>query len=124
MPQPYKKICNTVSWGDMLTHNVHGPVQIKCVFIYPLANIHTDAKHYIITLTLPGLTNDEIQVSAKGHLLVVSAQQQSNDEVRWIEHEFDAHNFCREFIIPEEYDIDKRQLHYSNGLLSISIPLK
>ena len=94
----------------------------------PIADVLMDESgnlKYEIAVT--GLEPKDIDISIEDGCLTVSAEvkeEGSDKEWKYVHHKLVRKSFQKSFTIPKQADIEKITADISNGLLSISIPLK
>ena len=78
-------------------------------------------------LALTGYKKDWLSVSIEGKNLVIEAtvtEEKEGDEKKYIKRRIKASSFKKSYRIPEGYDVEKTEVSYEDGLLSIYIPKK
>ena len=86
-----------------------------------------DDKTYKVTVDIPGVKKDHIDVSVEGNLITISAevkQEQSSDEQKALYSERFTGKAYRSFTLPFEVDSGKSEAHYDGGVLSLILPKK
>lgn len=82
-------------------------------------------KELVISMDLPGFTEDNIHVSLVNQLLTVKAerkQEQDNKEKDYFLQERQYGKIQRSVALPENIDSDSVKAEYKNGVLKITIP--
>jgi HSP20 family protein len=80
-----------------------------------------------VTLELPGLRPEEVEVSLEDNVLTVSGMKkeersEENQEQRWHLTERRYGRFSRSFVLPKEVEHDSIQAIFENGVLNVTIP--
>ena len=78
-------------------------------------------------LALTGYKKDWLSVSIEGKNLVIEAtvpEEKDGDEKKYVKRRIKASSFKKTYRIPEGYDVEKTEVSYEDGLLSIYIPKK
>lgn len=90
------------------------PVEIK----------ETDA-NVIVTAAVPGFKPEEIEVSVKGDLLILSGETAVNEkkeDENVIVQEWKSNRFLRQFTLPSNVDPDNIQANLKDGMLELTMP--
>jgi HSP20 family protein len=107
-------------------HGFHGD--------FPAVQIYTDADHVIVSAEIPGLAQDELQLSITDDVLSISGEIKrtppgdSNDEstanFKFFRQERKAGKFQKIIELPYPVDGNQTEAVLKNGILSITFPLK
>lgn len=82
---------------------------------------------YVFTADLPGVTEDDLDVSLTGNRLTVSGKRESertNEGERYYAYERSYGSFTRSFTLPEGVDAEHVDATLKNGVLTLSVPKK
>jgi HSP20 family protein len=99
--------------------------QLQTAERVPAAEVRESETHYLITLELPGVAKDSIDVKASDRSLVVSAERQAAAEAEApgpLLSEFRYGTWSRSFRFPSGIDREGLHAQYRDGLLSVSAP--
>lgn len=91
----------------------------------PRVNITETPEAYILALSVPGFTKEELKISTEKETLTISGEhveQKLNDNERFTRREFKNASFSRSFRMPELVDTDGITAENTNGMLLIRIP--
>jgi HSP20 family protein len=91
----------------------------------PSTDITEDKNGYKVTLELPGLDRENIEVKLEDRILTVKGERKEEKESKESRfHKIERHygSFVRTFRLPESVKSDKIEAKFKNGLLSIDIP--
>jgi HSP20 family protein len=98
-------------------------------FYEPDLDIQDQKDHYLITLDLPGIDKDKINIEATEHDIVISGernyQSESQDDQKGfyrMERRFGS--FSRRLPLPEDANPDGVEAQYKEGVLEIKVPKK
>ncbi len=91
----------------------------------PTANIAESKDAYEISLELPGLKKDDIEVNLENNTLTVigkreEEKQEKSKEYHRIERRYGS--FCRSFSLPTRVEAGKIHASYEDGLLEVTVP--
>jgi HSP20 family protein len=95
----------------------------------PASEASSDKDTYEISLELPGVAKDDIEVTMKDHLLTVKGEKRAKREMAsedggmfFCERQYGA--FQRSFRMPPDSAGDKVDASFSDGVLTIRVPRK
>jgi HSP20 family protein len=88
------------------------------------ANIIENGDQYLIELSVPGFSKEQISIKVDKDVLVVKSDRKENEGVKYVRREFGSANFERRFVLSKQIDSDKISASFRNGILEISLPLK
>ena len=93
----------------------------------PTADVLETKDDIQVTLEMPGLRPDEVEVSLEDNVLTVSGEKKEersreNQEQRWHLTERRYGRFSRSFVLPKEVEQDRIQAIFENGVLNVTIP--
>ncbi len=86
--------------------------------------LQTDDK-VIIKASLPGLSNDDIQISVTGDVLTLKGEFRQEDDVKDAAYHLKERrygSFERSVMLPTEVETDKAKAEFQNGVLTIILP--
>ena len=84
-----------------------------------------DKQQYVIEAALPGFTPEELQITAVGEMLTITAAKKSEEKVEkgtYMRHERHEGEMSRTFTFPTFVDAEKVQATFEHGVLKLSIP--
>jgi HSP20 family protein len=88
--------------------------------------VDNNEKKYHLSIALPGMDANDLQIDLQGNNLTVSGEHKSEAEKKdanYLEREFSLGRFERLITLPEGVDTEKISAEYNNGVLEISAPL-
>ena len=91
----------------------------------PLANVHTDEDGVRLSLEVPGIAPEDIEVNIQGNEVHVTAKSKESELAegeRYVMHEFGNSSFERRLKLPFAADAKKVKASCTNGVLSLEIP--
>lgn len=91
----------------------------------PSADASESGKGYEISIELPGMDADDIEVTVRGEVLVVSGEKRDEREEKdrnyyLLERSYGS--FRRAFRLPDDADRKRLSAEFSKGVLDIAIP--
>lgn len=89
----------------------------------PAVDIHEDQNNYHVSVDLPGVKPEEIEVTAHNNVLSIRGVRNiANDDKEQKRSERIYGSFLREFSMPEDADLDRIEAKSNNGVLDLSVP--
>ena len=90
----------------------------------PVDMVEND-ENYLITVELPGLSKDDVNMTIKDNMMTISGSKKNryeseNDSMHRIESSFGS--FSRSFRLPKSIDRENVKANFESGVLSISMP--
>jgi HSP20 family protein len=80
---------------------------------------------FVINADLPGVGEEEVDVSVTGNRLTVSGRREAEEVQegdRYVAIERTYGTFSRSFVLPDSADVDHIQAELTNGVLRIKVP--
>jgi HSP20 family protein len=93
----------------------------------PSVNISDEDKAFELSIALPGMGKDDVQIEVQDNYLTIKAKSQAQKEEKeknWIRTEFISHSFYRAFELPTNADPEKVEAKMKNGRLDIKVGKK
>lgn len=90
----------------------------------PAVNVDRDGRDVVITLELPGIDTENLDVEVAEHRLRISGRRdeaRSTDAEGVLVREIRSGEFRREFALPEHVTADAVEAEYVNGLLKVRV---
>ncbi len=104
-----------------LTHG--GDTTLSNTTWSPAVDIHEDATSYHISVDLPGVKPDDIEVTAHNNVLSIRGTRSIvNDDKEQKRSERVYGSFLREFSMPEDADLDNIAAKCNHGVLDLNVP--
>ena len=91
----------------------------------PSVDLRESAQAYIFQVDLPGVKEDDIEISVTGNRLTISGQREEErreDDERFHAYECSYGSFSRSFTLPEGTDPDNVQAEMKGGVLRVTVP--
>ncbi|MCP3799637.1 Hsp20/alpha crystallin family protein [Allokutzneria sp. A3M-2-11 16] len=105
---------------DLLTRRAFGVNNRAGAFVPP-ADVHRDGEDVVITLELPGVDTDGVDVEVSERKLTVSGRREAGTEDGAVFRELRGGEFRREFRLPEGVTGDNVEADYDRGLLRVRV---
>tara|TARA_R110002050_G_scaffold177889_1_gene311094 strand:+ start:60981 stop:61418 length:438 start_codon:yes stop_codon:yes gene_type:complete len=90
----------------------------------PSTNISDEEKAFELSLALPGLDKNDVNIEIENECIIVSAHKEQSREEKhknWVRTEFVSNSFYRAFGLPPNADPQKVQAKMKNGRLDIRV---
>jgi HSP20 family protein len=91
----------------------------------PACDISEADEHYLMSLDLPGIKKDEINIEVNNNILTVSGERKresASDKQKVQRFEKSYGFFKRSFTLPTSVDADKVEARYEDGVLELYLP--
>jgi len=90
----------------------------------PSTDIHEDANHIVVSMDMPGVSKDGVEVELEKDVLTVTGQV---DHTRYeglvpVHTEYNVGHFTRRFTLSKEVDQDAISATIDDGVLTVSLP--
>lgn len=89
----------------------------------PAANVRREGDKWLVSLALPGISPDKVDIDIVGRTLRVRGERISEQKADPVVSEIIYGRFEREFTLPEEIDAKHVQATYRQGMLDLVLPL-
>jgi HSP20 family protein len=91
----------------------------------PAVDLFEREDSLVLKADLPGLTEDDVQIEVRDHVLTISGERRADFEDKEngyyrVERAFGS--FSRSLTLPEGVDADKIAASFDNGVLEVTIP--
>jgi len=101
-----------------------GKEQLAAGSFVPAVDIYEDEHNLVLKLEVPGVNEDDLNVSLENNLLTVSGErkfekEEKEENFHRIERRYGL--FARTFRLPSTVDAEKVEASYDKGLLKITI---
>jgi HSP20 family protein len=90
-------------------------------------NVSEDDKSYRVSIDMPGIKKEDIEVSVEGNQITISAEvkrEKTSDTEKELYSERFSGKAYRSFSLPFEVDSSKSEAHYDGGVLALTLPKK
>ena len=110
---------------QQMDRNMRGAFANTSVFS-PKMDIKQTDKHYIITMDIPGMDKDKINVQTNQGMLIISGERQSeesqdNKSNQFYRQERTFGSFTQSIPLPEDARTDQIDASYKNGVLKVTV---
>lgn len=93
----------------------------------PSINIESDSKSYLITMEVPGVDEEAVELDISNDMLVIKGEKTQTTESQETEYhriERTYGHFERVLCLPEDAKQDEINAEFKNGILTITVPRK
>jgi HSP20 family protein len=91
----------------------------------PVDILDKDGK-LILSVTIPGMSEQEIELKVEGQVLTIRGERKSQEADGYVYHQRESYcgSFSRSFTLPDSTDLENIKADYKNGILTIAVPQK
>ena len=96
-------------------------------WVAPASEASSDDDAYHITMELPGVAEDDIELNVQGGVVTVKGEKKTEREEKgdtWYFSERQYGAFSRSFRLPEDADPDGVKADLKDGVLTVTLPRK
>jgi HSP20 family protein len=88
-------------------------------------DLYREGAHYVLDADMPGIDPGSVDIDVDGQLLTIRAERTmaNHENVKWLTRERLAGSFLRQLNLGQGIDVERISAHYSNGVLSVTIPV-
>lgn len=93
----------------------------------PMSDIKEENAQYIIEIKIPGVDEQNINITTDENMIQISAESQNNSDeenTNYIRRESFGHYFKRTFTLPQDADVSTIKSDYKDGVLKVLIQKK
>ena len=93
--------------------------------LMPVVDFYEKDGNYVIKAELPGMKEEDVDVSVTGDRLTIKGEKKAETEVKeddYYRSERSYGMFTRSIDLPPDIDTEKIEANYENGVLEVSIP--
>jgi HSP20 family protein len=123
---PFRELMNLRDDMDQLFNTFFGkPPEETEGFWSPTIDIEEDNENYLVKAELPGIKKEEIKISVRGNLLMLSGERKHTSETKnKIFHRIECSygRFSRTITLPSDVDAEKIKATYKDGILTVTLP--
>ena len=88
-------------------------------------DLYREGDHYVLNADMPGIDPGSVDIDVDGQLLTIRAERTmaNHENVKWLTRERLAGSFLRQLNLGQGIDVERISANYSNGVLSVTIPV-
>jgi len=93
--------------------------------LVPAANIEEKDSEFVISMAVPGVNKDDINVEVHDNVITISSEKEESSEEsekNYSRKEYSYNSFSRTFKLPQNVKEDKIEANYENGELVLQLP--
>jgi HSP20 family protein len=94
--------------------------------VFPAVNITHDAENYYVRAELPGIDPGTFRISVEGNKLSLAGERETNvagEGASYQRRERPGGSFDRTIVLPAEFDGERVEASYTDGILTITLPM-
>lgn len=108
---------------NRLFRNLEGVAGEPRAGVFPLTNFSEDSDNYYVRAELPGMKNEDIDISLTGESLTLSGERKIPVEnAKYHRREREAGKFSRVLGLPGPVDVEKADASFADGILTVILP--
>jgi HSP20 family protein len=93
------------------------------MFRMPMTNVNETDKEYVLTMELPGVTKENVDVAIEeDHVVVTGEKTQKTESKGLLRREIRSEKFRRSFMLDPSIDRDKIAAKLEHGVLTLTLP--
>lgn len=99
----------------------------KRMLTIPAVNVADKKDHYEVSMAVPGLNKDDLNIDVYANLMTISAANEAEKEDKddgYTRKEYNYSSFSRSFSLPEDVNKEKITATYTDGILCLRLPKK
>lgn len=111
-------------FSDILDEFMEDAFSLGTGRFVPELNVYETEKEFELTLALPGMSKDDIELSVENHTLTISGERTFEEESGRKYHRVESRfgKFERSLPLPDIIDEDNIKATYENGVLTVTVP--
>lgn len=115
---------STVRFSDMLDEIMEDAFSWSKGTFVPELNVYETEKEFEITLALPGMRKEDINISFENNTITISGERELKEEEDTKYHRIESHfgKFERSLPLPNVIDEENIDATYENGVLRVTAP--
>lgn len=123
---PYREMYNLINAMDRRVDSRYLSPRFLTADSWGLAlDVSENENEYLIKASLPGIRNEDIDVSIESNVLTIKGefkQEEESEERHYHLRERRYGSFCRSLSLPNSVNTEAIQAIYENGVLTLSLP--
>ncbi|NIT55719.1 MAG: Hsp20 family protein [Aliifodinibius sp.] len=115
---------NTLRFSDMLDEMMEDAFSRSKGTFIPELNVYETDKEFEITVALPGMSKDDINIGFENNTITISGERKlaEEDDTKYHRIESRFGKFERSLPLPNVIDEENISATYDNGVLTITVP--
>ena len=115
---------STLRFSDMLDEMMEDAFSWSKGTFIPELNVYENAEEFEITLALPGMRKEDIDISLENNTLTISGERELKEEEGTKYHRIESRfgKFERTLPLPNVIDEENISASYENGVLTVNVP--
>jgi HAE1 family hydrophobic/amphiphilic exporter-1 len=77
---------------------------------------------YLVRAAIPGIKQDDVEVSIHGHTLTIRGERHDGDAGSYLVHEYESGQWQRSMALPQEVESKAVTARYADGILELRLP--
>jgi HSP20 family protein len=92
---------------------------------FPAVNIKENEDTFELEVVAPGIKKDGFKLEIADEIMTISGEAENTKEKetkKYYRHEYSFESFSRQFVLPDNVDVEKIEASYTDGVLRINLP--
>ena len=91
-------------------------------YFKPAADIYEDSEKVLLTLDIPGVQNDDLDIKVQNNLLRLTGVVNKKKTAKTLIEEYRIGDYYREFALSDMIDLENIKASLLNGVLQLTLP--
>jgi len=115
---------STLRFSDMLDDIMEDAFSLSKGTFIPELNVYENAEEFELTLALPGMRKEDINISFENNTITISGERELKEEEGTKYHRIESRfgKFERSMPLPNVIDEENIRATYENGVLTVNVP--
>ncbi len=115
---------STLRFSDMLDEIMEDAFSLSKGTFIPELNVYENAEEFELTLALPGMRKEDINISFENNTITISGERELKEEEGTKYHRIESRfgKFERSMPLPNVIDEENISATYENGVLTVNVP--
>lgn len=125
MWEPFMHLRDLMNWDPFQSLTQLPAIIEPTQALNPAFEVKENGSHFIFKADVPGIKEQDIDVSVTGNRLTVSGKREAEKEEKtdtYFTYERNYGSFSRTFTLPEDVNVDQTRAELKDGVLTLVLP--